>query len=51
MTAFALDEALAAVDAIAERRAASPPIPPEMGGLRPDERYVTDEDYDDEVAA
>lgn len=49
MTAFALDEALATVDAIAERRAIAPR--PEQGGLRPDERFASDEDYDDEAAA
>lgn len=47
MIAFALDEALAAVDTIAERRAMTPIPDPKDGGLRPGERHATDEDYDD----
>ena len=43
--AFALDEALAASDLIADRKAAEKPARDES--LRPDERYSVDEDYDD----
>lgn len=50
MIAFALDEALAVADQIAERRAMTPTPDPEDGGLRPGERHATDEDYDDEDA-
>jgi hypothetical protein len=50
--AFALDEALAASDLIADRRAAEahrPDVAPEDGGLRPDERYAVDEDYAEDL--
>ena len=52
MIAFALDEALAASDLIADRRAAEahrPDVAPEDGGLRPDERYAVDEDYAEDL--
>lgn len=47
MVAFALDEALATADRIAEMRAIAPRPSPEDGGLQPDQRFASDEDYDD----
>lgn len=47
VTAFALDEALAVSDRIAERCAMTPTPTAEEGGLRPGERYASDEDYED----
>lgn len=47
MVAYALDEALAAVEQIADRHAAEQPRRAET--LRPDERYADESDYDEDL--